>query len=354
MSRTALWPRLLGILVGLALGSYYIGFQILGWSVSGDTYRVTVNVPRAAGLFEGSEVTLRGVKVGDISSIDIAGNGVRLGLDIDGGTKIPVSTTASVRMLSALGENYVDLVPSSDSGPLLADGSVIPIADTSVPTPVSEALGSASTLLNSIDPRTLDSLQNLLADAFGDVAPQLKTLVHTGNDLTDALIAAAPATTSIVDDGRTVLRTANATSGDLNRIIESFKTLSAQFVASDADLAQLIRQGGSAATAIEQLVRQETGPFVDLLNGSAEIGTAVQANQTAIRVLFAMLPTVSTNLAGAARNGTLSGQMSLNLNQPVCSFGPLPLPGAGSAGPGGYCPPGPNLLQRGPARGPGD
>ena len=346
MNRVSPLPRLLGIVVGTALGLYYIGFQIVGWSPFGDDYRVSVEVPRSAGLFEDSEVTYRGVTVGSVSSISVSPGGVQLSLRLTGDRPIPRQVQARVRMLSALGESYVDLVPTGAAEPRLSEGNVI--ADASVPTTVSEALASGTRLLRSLDPAEIEKVQTLMSDAFGGLAPELRTLVVGGQRLLNAVTAAAPGTRSLILDGLTVLRTGNATQDQLAQIVRSFDVLSQQFADNDADVSSLLKDGGQAASTIEELVRTQTGPFQELLRGTGAIGTALSRNTKAISVLFDLLPGVSTKLSQVARNGVFYGDLTLDIGQPMCSYRPLPLPSTTGSAPPQPCAKRSGLLQRGP------
>lgn len=352
MKRVSLAPRLIGIAVGLALGVYYIGFVIVGWSIGGTSYKVTTELPRSAGLFESSEVTFRGVQVGAVESIALADEGVLVTLRIDDDRAIPDDVEVSVRMLSALGENYVDLVPPEDGGGSepgrLSAGDRI--QQVSVPIPVSEALESTTRLLRSLDPDDLETLQTLLVEGFGDVAPELRTLVSTGQDLTEALVEAEPGTRAIIEDGLEVLRAGNDSSADFSRVVTSFDTLFAALRDSDPELERLLSEGGEAAVRVEELVREQSDNISDLFDGTGKIGEAIQANEPATKVLFKILPTVSTQLSEVASDGAIRTRLNLNLSQPMCSYRTLALPSLGGGGTPLECRSGTDLLQRGPDR----
>ncbi len=346
MSRASLLPRILGIVVGTLLGIYYIGFEVVRWAPFDDDVRVSAQVPRSAGLFEESEVTYRGVTVGRVSEIAVSPGGVRLELRLTTDQEIPAAVDARVRMLSALGEAYVDLVPSGAAEPVLGDGDTI--ASASVPTNVSDALASGSRLLRSIDPADIETLQTLLADGFSGLAPQLRMLVVAGQRLMNAVTAAAPGTQALITDGLAVLRTGNATQEELAQIVGAFDVLSEQLAAEDEDVETLLRDGGEAATAIEELVRTQSGPFRELLSGAGAVGTALRQNAGAIGVLFDLLPRVTTDLSKVASGEALRGQLTINVGQPMCSYRPLGLPDTEGGADPRACDQGPRLLQRGP------
>ena len=61
--------------------------------------------------------------VGRVGTLHLTKDGVIVDLKIDKGEKIPARTHAQVEELSAVGEQYVDLRPYTDSGPYLKNGS---------------------------------------------------------------------------------------------------------------------------------------------------------------------------------------------------------------------------------------
>ena len=79
----------------------------------------------SGGIFEGAEVTYRGVTVGRVGPIDLRGDGIRVRLDLETEERIPARLRAVVANGSAVGEQFVDLQPETADGPWLEDGSVI-------------------------------------------------------------------------------------------------------------------------------------------------------------------------------------------------------------------------------------
>src|SRR5699024_6425689 len=358
-----LLPRILGVLVALGVGVYYIGFVILGYHVGSQTYTVNVQVPKAAGLFDGSSVTYRGVEVGTVEDITVGPGGVELTLAIENEyDEIPADSHANIRMLSALGEQYVDFAPevpniptddeeveraaaasedaattatdtSQAEGSYLREGSTVPLSQATTPIEIGEVLNSGKRFLDSVELDDLHTVEKLLDNAFTDVGPELQRIVYTGQDLTDALIDAQDGTRQIIEDGSTVLDAANNTSDELETYVTAFDELSEQFAQSDADLTELFSSGGPALTQIEGLIENMSGPFRHLMDGAGAAGSALAANSAAVQNLFAVLPGAMDKLAGIGDDGTLTGALRLNDGQAVCSYGnTLPLPGVEQAG----------------------
>src|SRR6202000_2189619 len=91
---------------------------------------VTLELPAAGGLYRFSNGTYRGVQLGKVTSVGLTPTGAKGRLSLRPAPKVPADLTAEVLSVSAVGEQYVDLRPKTDSPPYLHDGSVIAVRDT--------------------------------------------------------------------------------------------------------------------------------------------------------------------------------------------------------------------------------
>ena len=80
---------------------------------------VKLELPRTGGLYQFSNVTYRGVQIGKVTDVRATRSGAVATLSLATSPKIPADLQASVLSVSAVGEQYVDLLPRTDSGPYL-------------------------------------------------------------------------------------------------------------------------------------------------------------------------------------------------------------------------------------------
>ena len=106
-------------------------------------YSVTMQLPESGGLYGTGNVTYRGVEVGRVQTVKLTNTGVEAVLSLKSGIDIPSDLKAEVHSQSAIGEQYVDLVPRNGTSRPLKDGDVIPQSDTSVPPDINALLDSA-------------------------------------------------------------------------------------------------------------------------------------------------------------------------------------------------------------------
>jgi phospholipid/cholesterol/gamma-HCH transport system substrate-binding protein len=109
-------------------------------------------LPDSVGLYAGNPVTQMGYKIGTVKGINPSGTGVRLDFTVTEDRPLPKNVTAIVRSTSVLADRALELVGDEDGGPRLAAGECIPISRSFTPKSLSEVVGSATNLANSINP----------------------------------------------------------------------------------------------------------------------------------------------------------------------------------------------------------
>ena len=161
---------------------------------------VTMELPAAGGLYRFSNVTYRGVEVGKVTSVALTRDGAKAMLSLNTSPKIPADLQAEVRSISAVGEQYVELRPRTDSPPYLHDGSVIAMRDTTIPQDVGPMLDQVSALIDSIPKDKLNALLDESFKGFNGAGYDLGSLADSaaklGGDLNPVGDKRSPSTTT--------------------------------------------------------------------------------------------------------------------------------------------------------------
>lgn len=130
--------QLTALIILAVVGISFVGARyarldaLLGFA----TFTVTAEFSDSGGIFRNAEVTYRGIPVGRVGELSLTDAGIDVDLLIDrDAPAVPADTRAVVANRSAIGEQYVDLQPRSNTEPYLANGSRIGLADTGIPTP---------------------------------------------------------------------------------------------------------------------------------------------------------------------------------------------------------------------------
>lgn len=176
----------------MVLGTAYIAFSVLHWRPLADYRTVTMKLDNANQLLVGSSVLVRGVKIGDVQSINRENGKVVVQFRYDGKYKIPQNTGIRIEQLSAVGEPYVDFRPDSLQAPYLADGATIDTAKIKQPLALPETFRLISNLTSSIDSTDLGGITETLADATNNTQGALPNLSQAGDLLARTISSRMP------------------------------------------------------------------------------------------------------------------------------------------------------------------
>ncbi|MBH0778400.1 MCE family protein [Nocardia bovistercoris] len=285
-------------------------------------YQVRVQAKETGGLYKGAEVTYRGVPVGRVGDLAIDPAGVVVTLDIESSApKIPGSAKAVVANRSAIGEQYVDLQPDSDSGPYLRDGSVIVGAST--PISVEELVASVDHLTSTVDLAALHTTVTELGKAFNGKGDDLRVLIESLNTFTESFKDALPQTVTLIEDGRIALGTQAEQSAAIRQFSDGLDQLTAQLRSSDPAIRRLIGTGTDAGTQIGALLKESGGALTQDLTNLRTLLQTISPKFYALQPLLIMLPGLSVGASATAPgDGTSHFGLVLEVNNPpACTVG---------------------------------
>ncbi|MHB8342391.1 MAG: MCE family protein [Mycobacteriales bacterium] len=314
--------QLVTFLVIAAAGITYTGAHFVGFSVFNPTYRVVLDLPSSGGIFTNAEVSYRGVPVGRVGALRLTPTGVAVDLNIDQGTKIPADTRAVVANLSAVGEQYVDLEPQTDTPPYLQPGQVIPQQDAAIPINDETLLINLENLAGSVNLRDLSITIAELGKAFAGTGPALHQLIASGDALTASAMQNLPTDIQLINDGKTVLDTQRQVAGDLATFSANLAQFSGQLVASDSDLRALLDNGVGGTAQLQSVLASNAQALPVLLGNLITLGQIQMVRLPGLKVILLLYPgSVADGFLTAPGDGTAHFGLITDSNPAVCTNG---------------------------------
>ncbi|HEX5268785.1 MAG TPA: MCE family protein [Acidimicrobiales bacterium] len=161
------------LLVHLAYGAYSNVYRLQGvFSEAGQ------------GLHVASEVQYRGVRVGDVSGIQLRHRQALVDMHIDRGFNVPADAVATITAKNVFGEDTVNLAfPTGQHPPFLVAGASI--SRTTVDAGLTEFLASASRLLNAVNGVDLGTVVSELSQAYAGQGQEIAASIEEGTKLAD-------------------------------------------------------------------------------------------------------------------------------------------------------------------------
>lgn len=268
------------VLVGLVLA----GAALIVHHVFFRPKTITAYFTTATAIYTGDEVRVSGVKVGTIKSIQPEGTRAKMTLNIDRDVPIPADAKAVIVAQNLVSARYVQLTPAyRTSGPVMADGAVIPLERTATPVEWDEVKTQLMRLATDLGPnsktptpstaRFIDAAANalngngdklrqtlaelsgvgrILANGSGNIVDIIKNLQTFVTALRDSNVQIVQfnnrlaTLTSVVNDSRSDLDAAltdlSTAVGETQRFIAGIRDQTSEQTARLADVLQVVVQ----------------------------------------------------------------------------------------------------------------
>ncbi|MDV7354819.1 MCE family protein [Rhodococcus oxybenzonivorans] len=271
----------------------YLGFK----RVTGiGMYSVTAVFDRAGGLYVNSLVTYRGVDVGVVKSIDVTPDRASAEVQLDSDFAIPRNSRAFVRSVSAIGEQYLDMVPASSEGPFLEDGDVITEQNTEIPVPASAVVDKVNMLLSELPKDDLRTTVDEAYTAFNGAGPALSRLIDSSRPLIELAQAKVGTTKTLLDDAEPVLEAGIDSRADIASFAHDLSSFSEQLVMSDAQVRGVLDNGSQFFDTVSGTL-DDVRPTVPLLLANLQtVGEVARVNIPGIEQILVIYPAVSASI----------------------------------------------------------
>jgi len=298
-------------------------------------YQVTIQLREAAGLYPRANVTYRGTEVGQVKDVRLIDSGVAAVLSLRSDVKIPSDLEAQVHSQSAIGEQYVALLPRNSNAPPLRNGDVISATNTSIPPDINALLDATNRGLAAIPQDNLNTAINESYNAFGGLGPDLARFIKGSTALAIDARRNLNELTNVIDNTPALLNTQTDTSGSIQAWAKHLADITEQLKSTDPALRGVLDRAGPAADELRQLFERLHPTLPLLLANLVSLGQVAVTYQPNIEQILVLLPQGAATIQAiglANRNTKQSYQgayLSFNLNlnlPPTCSTGFLPAP----------------------------
>ncbi|MCR1785136.1 MCE family protein [Nocardioides carbamazepini] len=190
MSRRTLARRLAPVVAAAALVGSGCAIQpndntLPGQTAVGDDgYTVEVHFDQIENLVPNSTVQKDNVVIGTVGKIRTEGWEAVVDLHLLEDVELPADAVFSIGQKTLLGAQYVEVsAPSDTAGGRLAEGAVVPVAQTGTYPATEQVLGAVALLLNNGGLSQISTITGELSTALRDRVPDTRGLIRHTNDL---------------------------------------------------------------------------------------------------------------------------------------------------------------------------
>src|SRR5829696_6998229 len=269
-------------------------------------YEITANFVAGGGLYENANVTFRGVQAGRVEAVTLTDDGVVARMRLNSDIKIPANSTATVKSVSAIGEQYVDFVPPDD--------------------PSQAWLGEADQLVSSLNNTRLQDLLREAFKAFNGSGPELARLIQSARLLIEEANASWPQTSALIDQVGPFLEAQIRSGDDIRSLADGLARFTTEVANADPQVRDLLATTpGAAAEASETFagIRPSFPVLAANLANLGRIGVIYNRSIEQALVIFPALQASLLTISGqlpADEGGKQDFKISIN-DPPPCNVG---------------------------------
>jgi phospholipid/cholesterol/gamma-HCH transport system substrate-binding protein len=236
---------ILTVVALVVLGWYYLRIPSL---VGIGQYQLKADLPASGGLYPTANVTYRGITIGKVTDVEPTEHGAQATMSIDSRYKIPIDASANVHSVSAVGEQYLDLVSSGNPGRFFSPGQTM--TNGTVPSEIGPALDTANRGLEVLPKQKISQLLDETAEAVGGLGPALQRLV----DSTQAIVGDFKTNINDIDDiiqnSAPILDSQAVSSSAIDRWAHNLNILGAESAQEDSHLRSVLAQAAPTADQV--------------------------------------------------------------------------------------------------------
>jgi len=296
-------PIVIGIasLIGLGL-LLALAFNLNKLPFIASNYTIQAEFADAAGLSQGNEVRVAGIKVGNVIAIELAKDRVLVTMEVSDEVRIPREATAEISLKTLLGTKFVSIDAKKPGRPL-EEGDTIPLELTKIPFEIYQASNSGVALLEEIDAEKLNESFRALATVADDPERNLARTAEGAAAVTTALASQADALGSLLQRGDELVATLDESSPDIQRLLTHGNEALEVLARRRATVSSLLRNTDLLMRSFGGLLKDNRSQINALLRDLHATLLIVDRNLAELEEAIRLLGPSSESLARITHNG---------------------------------------------------
>jgi phospholipid/cholesterol/gamma-HCH transport system substrate-binding protein len=281
--RDPLRVGLVGLLIVLLLAILAYNADSLPLVTGGTGY--TAYFTESAGLTPGNEVRIAGVKVGKVTDVALDGNRVKVGFRVKDAW-VGDSSTVAIGIKTLLGEKYlaVDPLGGSSQNP----SRTIPLARTTSPFDVTQALDGLGQTTGAINSSQLAASFQAMSDTFRNTSPDVRSTLTGLSALSQTISKRDTDLAALLSGSKKLTGTLAGQSSEFQTLITDGNLLLTEIESRRDAVHALLTGAQSLSTQLTGLVQDNQRQLTPTLDALARVTGVLRANQQKLDQILAL------------------------------------------------------------------
>jgi virulence factor Mce-like protein len=295
-NRNKTWLGIIAVTVVTVL----IGAMLL-IKVANVGYRhYTAQFLQAAALQVGNPITIAGIPVGEVTSMELAGDHVEAGLKVRDDIPLGAQSSAVIKITTILGSRYLSLQPAGEGA--LPDDT-FDLAHTEVPYDLQEALADVTTTYEQVDSDQFAQTLGVLGKQLETLPPVIPQALANTHTLSTIIAVRRNQLGELLKTTETVTNTLRSQQATLGSLVRQGNSLLGEFVARRATFHAMMDALTNLVETLSGIVIDHRPELEELLRNVRELSDLLGKHDDLLRSTLQSAPIALRGLANATGSG---------------------------------------------------
>lgn len=251
-----------GIVLVICVVLVSFGYSSLPFWPQGKPYEAYFT--DAGGISPGNDVNVSGIRVGQVESVELAGDAAKVTFTVDRDVKVGDQSLVAIKTDTVLGEKSLAVAPGGGG-----TSTVIPLGRTTTPYTLNTALQDLGQNASELDKPRFEQALQTLTDSLHDATPHLRGALDGVANLSRSINARDEALGQLLTHAKNVSDTLAQRANQVNQLVVDGNLLFAALDERRQALSNLIAGIDDVSQQLSGFVadnRREFGPALEKLN----------------------------------------------------------------------------------------
>jgi len=290
-------------LVAPALVLAFVVAAAVTWLGEEEMKTLTAHFPRTVSIYEGSDVRVLGVPIGQVDTVTPSGTDVVVTMSYDASVKVPADAAAVIVSPSIVGDRFVQLTPVYTGGDVLASGATLETDRTGVPLELDQIYQSLDDLTVALGPNganakgALTDLLETTASNFGGQGAKFHQTIQDFSQLTGTLDDNKEELFGSAEALEGLIRTLAHNDKTVRRFNDSLASVSTMLAGERSELAASLKNLAVAMKQVSGFVQDNRELLGSNIKGLNRVAKVLVNQRDALDEILSAAPIALNNLA---------------------------------------------------------